>query len=1007
MGIRREARTWAVRESVMISRSIRIALAVVLACSVVSCTGDASDDGASGETAHAETVATLIGLLPADARGVFAVDLAALRSDGSSEDVTALLDGEGGDPVFIKEQLAAIGAFAQTIDVTGEVSSALLAQTTDNADGLFLLAKLESETLDEAVDGSMPESAGTYGPASRALYVDGNGNHIALLPGGLLAVGKRRAVKSVVDVADGVEPENASAIVPFLDALDGGAHMSFVYGLPALFDDDVTPGRSLRGAAVMSGALDVVDREIEGSIAFHTSNASEFVDSYNTLNRHAVEGEDPSEEPLTLAEPVAEDLGRVVVTLPPSPIDASPDETVAVRNIAKKLFVGMEAHDYAEGVSSTGNPAWIDLIITSEADGDTPPSPGAVFFRWKFRDQAAMAAFEANELPPGFTLAPTQFLETDDPEGEYFVALMLYNAGGGSIVDGARAEWDVFVSPPEGADPDAPERPRYMIIEAQSENVSFDPTTLLSEASPVSYEFVDDEVVGSVGQLEGGREVPIFESSFPRPDPDQAEATRWTPEMAIANDYMHWPNGVYDHIVYNATTYNWDGYFVDTAQTTISDNSRWAQYLQPELLDATYYVNTLEYVASPLANLDSPYLDVTPEERANLLAFKDNGHQRGIMRGRVEELFSGTGDAYVGFRVPNETPSTYYNFEITDPEAMAAALDLPDGERLAPTTLLEDGPERYYLTLSVSKVEDAIEGTRAEWSVYVDDGNGRPHQQVLDLMTADVGIDPVSIVNLPSEVRHGLADGVLSTRLSSAAISFDASFETAGTTDEALTLDWIESGDNVCYANGVCDKFYYDAETLDVPVHRAADVTVNQFSTPWNEFVSATPAVVFYRDNAQGYAVKRWHNLEVEVEVPEIGGLEGATHTISGSGTLVGRESQVADSDYTYTGDAVVEGDQLTFSLDQRVDNALGISHIYTTGSFDLATGRGTQTVVDCRGAALMCADVVAGSEAPYTAQDLDASDPDAITWKVDVAVDISNFGMADSASTFSATREG
>lgn len=377
------------------------------------------------------------------------------------------------------------------------------------------------------------------------------------------------------------------------------------------------------------------------------------------------------------------------------------------------------------------------------------------------------------------------------------------------------------------------------------------------------------------------------------------------------------------------------------------------------------------------------------------------------MRGRVEELFSGTGDAYVGFRVPNETPSTYYNFEITDPEAMAAALDLPDGERLAPTTLFEDGPERYYLTLSVSKVEDAIEGTRAEWSVYVDDGNGRPHQQVLDLMTADVGIDPVSIVNLPSEVRHGLADGVLSTRLSSAAISFDASFETAGTTDEALTLDWIESGDNVCYANGVCDKFYYDAETLDVPVHRAADVTVNQFSTPWNEFVSATPAVVFYRDNAQGYAVKRWHNLEVEVEVPEISGLEGATHTISGSGTLVGRESQVADSDYTYAGDAVVEGDQLTFSLDQRVDNALGISHIYTTGSFDLATGRGTQTVVDCRGAALMCADVVAGSEAPYTAQDLDASDPDAITWKVDVAVDISNFGMADSASTFSATREG
>ncbi len=83
-------------------------------------------------------------------------------------------------------------------------------------------------------------------------------------------------------------------------------------------------------------------------------------------------------------------------------------------------------------------------------------------------------------LPPEFKLAPTQFLESDPPEGVHALLLMLYNAGGGSIVDGARAEWDVFVSPPKGADPDAPERPRYMIIQAVSENLSFDPVNLLS-----------------------------------------------------------------------------------------------------------------------------------------------------------------------------------------------------------------------------------------------------------------------------------------------------------------------------------------------------------------------------------------------------------------------------------------------------------------------------------------------------------------------------------------------
>ena len=96
-------------------------------------------------------------------------------------------------------------------------------------------------------------------------------------------------------------------------------------------------------------------------------------------------------------------------------------------------------------------------------------------------------------------------------------------------------------------------------------------------------------------------------------------------------------------------------------------------------------------------------------------------------------------------------------------------------------------------------------------------------------------------------------------------------------------------------------------------------------------------------------------------------------------------------------------------TLDQQVENALGLSHIYTSGTFDLKTGKGTQTVVDCRGPALMCSDVdlVPGTEAPYTAQGLDASDRDAITWKVDVTIDLGgSFGMADSASTFTATRK-
>ncbi len=418
-------------------------------------------------------------------------------------------------------------------------------------------------------------------------------------------------------------------------------------------------------------------------------------------------------------------------------------------------------------------------------------------------------------------------------------------------------------------------------------------------------------------------------------------------------------------------------------------------------------MNTLEYVASPLANLDSPFLDVTPEEREFLLAFKDNGHQRGIMLMDVEELFRGKDDAYVGLRVANETPSTYYNFEITDPDGLAAALDLPAGHSLAPTRFFEGGAEGYYLTLSVFEVEDAIEGMRAQWSVYVDDGSGRPHQRVLDLMTADVGIDPVSIFNLPSEVRHGLAEGVLSTRLSSAAITFDASFETAGTTDEALTMDWIESGDNVCYTNGICDKFYYDAGTLDTPVHRAADVTVNEFSTPWSEFVSATPAIVFYRDNAQQYAVKRWHNLEVEVEVAPIDPLDGRyPHHQWQRNAGRARLSQHRGLHLHLhrrrlgRGQSVDVPDRPGGGQRPRDLPHLHQGHLRPDDREGHADGH------RCQGPALMCSNIVPGSEAPYTAQDLNASNPDIITWKVNVEVDLTTFGMADSASTFTATRK-
>jgi hypothetical protein len=944
-------------------------------------------------TTLAENIAELSSLLPGDARGALAVDISDLLAGSSVTEVTDLLNGDGGDPA-LNEPFSAINELAENVDLAGVMDAALLVQTTDALDSFLLLAKMSCDTIGEVATGPSLAPDGTYGSGAHPMYLDVNGNSLSLLTGGVLIVGELTAVHSVLDVVDGVSSANASDIVPFLSALESGSPFSFVYGLPAMFNSAITPERSLRGAELVSGSVDFTGSNISGRVSFHTSNASSFVDNYNTLDSAS------GEAPLVLDAPIANGLSQVVVTIPSTPINKSEALLITSRNTLKKLFLGMQAYDYAEDVADPGNPPWLDLVVESEEDVDG--SPGSVFIRWEFKDQAAIEAFEANELPAGFALAPCQFLESDAPG--YFLALNLYNSGGGSIVDGARAEWDVFVQPPDG-DP----RPRFMVIDALAEAVSADPVNGLTPAEPLSHEFLGNQVVSYVGKLENDVEIPVFSSSFPKPS-GTAPIARFTRQMAIGNDYIYWGHGVLDRVLYNATTFNYDALFADLNQVQITDDSHWKQYLADDPTYVVYYLNTLEYVASPWANLDSPYLDITPEWLSELYGFKNNGNYLTLMRDAVRGSFRGRADALTKFDVENTTPSVYYSFQITDPVAMSAALNLPAGYSLAQTRFFEDIPaEDYYLTLSIHEIEGSVEGTRAEWSVYVDDGSGREHFMIIDLQTEDAAVDPVSMINLPSKVVHDLAGSILSTSLSSLKIDFDASFDTQVVTEEALSLDWIEAGDYVCHINGICDKLFYDGETLDVFVHLPTSVTINTVQTPWNAFINTTPSTVFYRDNSQEYVVKPWHNLKVFVEDPPPPPpcFEG-THTITGAGTLIGRTNHAVDSTYDYFAGGTLSGSDMDFTMHNTIENALGETHIFTAGSFDITTGVGTTTVVGCTGAVLTCAgvDPIIGTPdatTPYTAANLDASDTDNITWDVIQVLTIPGFGDADSVSSFTA----
>jgi hypothetical protein len=98
----------------------------------------------------------------------------------------------------------------------------------------------------------------------------------------------------------------------------------------------------------------------------------------------------------------------------------------------------------------------------------------------------------------------------------------------------------------------------------------------------------------------------------------------------------------------------------------------------------------------------------------------------------------------------------------------------------------------------------------------------------------------------------------------------------------------------------------------------------------------------------------------------------------------------------------------MDFIIDNQIQNALGEAHILTTGTFDIRTGLGTTTVIGCTGALLMCAGVdpvidTPDATTPYSADNLDASDTDNISWDVIQILTVPGFGDADSNSSFSA----
>ncbi|MEM9464953.1 MAG: hypothetical protein AAGA90_06255 [Actinomycetota bacterium] len=383
-----------VRSSTRPIRSLSfVLLGALMAVSCSSSDDPQADDGSGSDPAEeaaltdaddavggtAVRVESLEDLLPADTRGVFAVRTGDLLAGDAAVGVTALMTGAESGPLFA-HVFAELGDLSTGVDLS-IVADAMLVERIDVGVGRFVVGRTDESDLSRLAPG-MATDATAIDPTTGWLVASDGDRRIALAPGGWFVVGSTAAVDTVLAAAAG--DVGASPIELYLGALDARPAFRFAYGLPGLLAD-VEGDRSLRGAVAMTGALVIEGATIGGEIGIHTANATTFAGTYNRLDRHAIGAAEDAGEPVEVVDGLDGEHDQVIVTVPPSPLAPTAAEAALARNVFKKLFVGMDAHDYAEDVVDGGSP-WFDLIVKSEADGDEPPSPASVFFRWEYKD---------------------------------------------------------------------------------------------------------------------------------------------------------------------------------------------------------------------------------------------------------------------------------------------------------------------------------------------------------------------------------------------------------------------------------------------------------------------------------------------------------------------------------------------------------------------------------------------------------------------------------------------
>jgi hypothetical protein len=493
------------------------------------------------------------------------------------------------------------------------------------------------------------------------------------------------------------------------------------------------------------------------------------------------------------------------------------------------------------------------------------------YLNWELTDEAVERLSEdLNLTGAGFKQVPIKVLEDD--EERHLLTLNAYNVefeGIGDSASGARFEFSIYVTTED--DP----RPRFMVVEALSSADSYDPTRGAVAASNATFSVIDSvitaRVLGDTEWQAAGFSLE-FSYSFDTNNKNASSTRTWV----TSTDVVYWLNGVADKVFYNSMLAGQAPVVIDSG--SLSGETRWSQYLTgPNPVQALYYRESMDFVIMPWFNIQSESLQLTGEQKMNLLDVKRSTFG-GLASLSSVLVSAGQQEPLVDIIVFGDypvSPRVMLNFEVRDVEEFQRVIRLPDCYRLAKMTMVAGERPRYMLTLAIFASKLLYGGQtyyKAVWTVYIEDQcrSGRTYLHEFHVETTSGGIDVEQILKPPAETFNVTTDNKeLSMHIKSHGIDVNIAvpfITSPERTRLAVADEWVFAHDKIFWGKGVFDGIFYDGSLWNarlIPVIEETDGEVRvQQETPWADFVAKTPFQAFFFESDVVFVSNPWQNIE-------------------------------------------------------------------------------------------------------------------------------------------------